>query len=387
MRSEIRNTNGSVLVLLGAGASIDAGVLHTSRMISDINNMLANNPEWVKYRPIYKHLKNLYGKEYSSEDGSIAHGDLNIEQLVGNLTELLLLLNGEHILYPFFKSWIDLFQNLYGFEDVKNFRSKIEDKLKEWIVPDQLKLDYFRQLLVFAKENSGSGLRVFTLNYDKCVEGAFQEHDDITGLLLERGFGKEKQNATWNTRNFDEKNDVDSQPNAEKSKYIFLYKMHGSIDWDRNDKQELIKTNNLSIRELIFGTQQKVKAHDPYLYYVYQFRTSTLNAKLIIVCGYSFFDDYINRILHQSLLSNPDQKILICDYFEDADLPLNEGREKERYSFYSDILQPQNQEQIKLWFGKAPAFFESLSMDNLEMLFPPDPEEELFFTNTSSEEV
>jgi len=104
MRSEIRNTNGSVLVLLGAGASIDAGVLHTSRMISDINNMLVNNPDWVKYEPIYKHLKNLYGKEYNLEDGSIAHGDLNIEQLVGNLTELLLLLNGEHILYPFLKA-------------------------------------------------------------------------------------------------------------------------------------------------------------------------------------------------------------------------------------------------------------------------------------------
>lgn len=332
MRSEIRNTNGSILLLLGAGASVDAGVLHTSRMMSDINEMLNSNPDWVKYKPIYEHLKKLYGKSYE-EGGKTCYSDLNIEQLVGNLTELLLLLNGEHTLYPFFKSWIDLFQNLYGFEDVKNFRNKIEDKLKEWIVPKQLTLEYYKYLLLFAKENPGAGLKVFTLNYDRCIEGAFLEHDDIDGLVLERGLGKEKQNAIWNTRNFEEKNDISTQQNLDKSKYVFLYKMHGSIDWDRNDKQELIKTNNLSIKELIFGTQQKVKAHDPYLYYVYQFRTSTLNAKLIIVCGYSFFDDYINKILHQALLTNPTQKILICDYFEGRDLPLSEEKKEKDMIF------------------------------------------------------
>lgn len=386
--SILSGTSGSVIVLLGAGASVNAGVPHTQKMIADINDML--DKDWEKYKPIYEHLKKLFGRKSRNSGGEIFYDDLNIEKLFSQLDELLALLDGKHNLYPFFKNWIDLFKNLYGFQDVKNFRDKIEEKLKEWIVPDNLDLAYYEHLLTFATTNPGSGLRVFTLNYDKCIESAFNEFEH-EGLELERGFGiKEKQNSIWKTENFEEKNDVDKTAEDIKEKILFLYKMHGSIDWGRNSKQELIRINGQSITELIFGTEQKVKAHDPYLYYVYQFRTFSLKAKLIVVCGYGFFDNHINKILTQSLISHPEQKILICkwkDGLQSEEQGLNHEIEEDK-KWYADKLELPGSNQIRLWYGDANVFFEKmLNIDELESLFPEDLDANVFFRKIDEEDI
>ncbi len=397
-RTEIRNSNGSVVLLLGAGASIDANIPHTAKMISLINSLLAEDDEWKLYKPIYQHLKQLYGiTHWDKETGTPTHDDLNIEELVSILDELLSLFDGRHSLYPFFKNWIDMFGNLYGFKDLKNFRDKIENKLKEWIVPPQYDLSYYRHLLIFAKENPGTGLRVFTLNYDRCIEESFIEFSqtDSIGLKLERGFGVENQGCVWHARNFEEKDDIDKPGEVENQKHLFLYKMHGSIDWGRNPKQELTRINGQNIKELIFGTRMKVKAHDPYLYYVYQFRTFTLNAKLIIVCGYGFFDSHINDILHQALLSNTEQKVLICHFpYGEQKLMIEAGKADELkeqlikdYKSASKLNLPIESEQISIEFGSAKGFFENcLHMDYVEDLFPVDEEEEIFFDATDNEE-
>ncbi|GAA4418555.1 hypothetical protein GCM10023187_52080 [Nibrella viscosa] len=393
MRSALRSTNGSIILLLGAGASLEAGVPHTAKMIQEINELLnTESGDWKSYKPIYDHLKKLYGKVELS-DGSVEYRDLNIEDLVSNLDELVLLLDGTHNLSPFFKDFTELFKNLYGFRDIKNFRDRIEDKLKEWIMPNIMKLDYYRSLLEFAAENPGAGLRVFTLNYDKCIEMAFDEHKDIKNVYLERGFGiNERQGCVWSTKNFDDYN--------EQLKHLFLYKMHGSIDWARNDKKELTKSNRASVEELIFGTRQKVKAHDPYLYYVYQFRTFTLNANLIIVCGYGFGDEHINGILHQSLQNNPNQKILICRYPEsDNEKPeeLAALSDEDREVYMREIadqyiipkkLKLENSNQIILHFGPAGDFFsQMLKMSEVERLFPEDEIEKQFFSTTVADDV
>lgn len=397
-RTEIRNSNGSVILLLGAGASIEAKIPHTAMMIDLINKLLAEDDEWKMYRPVYEHLKKLYGNpNLDKNSGVITYGDLNIEELVSILDELLSLFDGRHPLYPFFKNWIDMFGNLYGFKDLKNFRDRIENKLKEWIVPPQYELDYYRHLLTFAKQNPGTGLRVFTLNYDRCVEESFIEfaQTDTNGLKLERGFGIENQGCTWHARNFEEKDDVEKPGEAGSQKHLFLYKMHGSIDWGRNAKQELTRINGQNIKELIFGTRMKVKAHDPYLYYVYQFRTFTLNAKLIIVCGYGFFDSHINDILHQALVSNNEKRVLICHYpnssqksmIADGNIEELKAQLISDYKSVSKLNLPADSDQVFIEFGSAKTFFEGcLNMEHLESLYPVDEEEGIFFDATDEEE-
>jgi hypothetical protein len=98
----------------------------------------------------------------------------------------------EHPLYPFVGAWNPRLLQVAGpnFEHVSPFRTKILEKLRhEWIeIQNYGDANYFRGLINFRKELNYS-LRVFTLNYDLCVERAYQAE---YGEFPERGFDKRK---------------------------------------------------------------------------------------------------------------------------------------------------------------------------------------------------
>jgi hypothetical protein len=71
-------------------------------------------------------------------------------------------------------------------------------------------------------------------------------------------------------------------------KNLYLYKLHGSIDWRRepetgkltySDSSSTIKIEESS---LIFGTAYKLQYVDPFLFLVYQLRRWSLEARLIL---------------------------------------------------------------------------------------------------------
>jgi hypothetical protein len=124
---------------------------------------------------------------------------------------------------------------------------------------------------------------------------------------LERGFGDQRK---WSWRNFD---------HTEEAPNIYLYKLHGSIDWLRDEHKNLTFSDEASkIRldqlEIIFGTDYKLQYTDPFLFLAYEFRRWTLEAKLIITIGYGFGDEHINGILGQALASaaDPDERKLLA---------------------------------------------------------------------------
>ncbi len=389
MRSALKNTNGSVMVLLGAGASVDAGVLDTRGMIIKLNKLFKEeDAKLAEFALLYESLKKLFG-EKSIKDGKEVYQDLNIEQLVAILEDLVSLLDRKHSLSPLLEPIITIFQSMHGFAEIKNFKTEIENQLIKWIAPDTFKLEYIKPLLGFVNENPGAGLKVFTLNYDKCIETAFKDFGEEFNVSLERGFGKEKQGDFWKGKNFEDKEESKDGNN----KYLFLYKLHGSIDWDRNIKQELICANTLSVNECIFGSNLKVRTYDPFLYFTYQFRTCTLNTKVIIVCGYNFSDKHINDILHQALVNDPKKKILICKYFdfETNDSLTNEEileKELEAKEFFRQKLELETTQQIEIIMGRADHFFnEAFNMNYLETLLPEEEDEEDFYKLTSDSDT
>jgi hypothetical protein len=98
---------------------------------------------------------------------------------------------------------------------------------------------------------------------------------------------------------------------------IILYKLHGSIDWTRDEAGNLVKTDNKGARTagkdlpLIFGTDRKLEAADPFLFYAYEFRRCTLEAKVILAIGYGFGDDHINKMLRQAIKTEPAMKLAV----------------------------------------------------------------------------
>src|SRR5207248_218137 len=124
-------------------------------------------------------------------------------------------------------------------------------------------------------------LKIFSLNYDLCVERC-----DSDDFRVESGFEQTGKKRVWDWRRFDESN-----PNQDVPQ-VFLYKMHGSIDWRRDENDNIIKTDDKGARTpgdelpLIFGTDRKLEAGDPYLFYAYEFRRCTLDCKIILCIGY-----------------------------------------------------------------------------------------------------
>ena len=213
-------------------------------------------------------------------------------------------------------------------------------------------------------------LRLFSLNYDLCVETA------ISDAAIERGFDDNKK---WDWRRFDEGR-IDPPD-------IYLYKLHGSIDWTNDDSERLeyldaisqIEPNKLSI---IFGTTYKLQAADPFLFFAYEFRRWTLEmARLIVAIGYGFADDHINSIIKQSLKRNPDRKLLAVTYIR-VDRDKNEKLEELESERANEIAlsiglsEAEAKQIICKGCGASEFILNQMNLNELAKLFPD--EEHLF---------
>ncbi|WP_223654182.1 SIR2 family protein [Hymenobacter psoromatis] len=288
-----------IIVLLGAGASVDAGIPHSNKMIERIQEKLNNS--WSDYKELYYYIKSLI---YSTQ---AAKGDVNfnIESLVAVLNELVKIKNKSHGIYGFVGSWEKDMPSAVGtnFENVVKLKELILRELRDKWIPlaDKSTSSYYKEMVSFAEELE-QPLRVFSLNYDLCIE----ENCKGPGQRVERGFTDER---FWDYTRFQTKE-------LEISPTIYLYKLHGSIDWMRREDGRLtysdstsgIETNQL---EIIFGLQHKMQSYDPYLFSLYEFREYCLGADVILVAGYGFADDHVNRIITQALTSKEGKKMVV----------------------------------------------------------------------------
>jgi SIR2-like domain len=127
--------------------------------------------------------------------------------------------------------------------------------------------------------------------------------------------GFDPKSETWDFRRFESR--------EETSPDIYLYKLHGSIDWYRDkDQGNILKLSAAphASPDLIFGTDYKMQYIDPYLFYAYEFRRYSLESRVILAIGYSFRDDHINGIIAQALQNNPNRILLAVSPSASKDL-------------------------------------------------------------------
>lgn len=329
----------------------------STSMIRNVEQLVIDQGgKWNEYRSLYHYIKSSihYADGIKGKFGT----DIlfNIERLINTLEELSK--KDDHPLYPFVGAWNPKLTEVAGedFRKVGSFRNKIVEILRDdWI---ELKLhdhaDYYKGLVEFQREYQHP-LRVFTLNYDKCVEIACKD------ASIERGFNRDRK---WDWRLFE---DAENDP-----KQIYLYKLHGSTDWKYDESRNLTYLDSTSAIKpeevaIIFGTSYKLQYIDPFLFLVYQFRKWTLDdSKLIITVGYGFGDEHINGIIRQALDKSSERKLL-------AVAPLNGKTAMQRQIEIGGILQSsENAGQIVCWDRKAKEFLTaSLKIEKLAELFPP----------------
>ena len=293
-----------VMILLGAGASRDAGLKTSIDMVRDLEARLGGDSGWSDFASLYNCVKSciLYA---DGVRGDFNTGDaFNIERLVNALDELSR--NQEHTIYPFVAAWnMELLR--HGdptFARVRELRTKIVAQLvSDWVhLQNYDSADYYEGIIKLQRA-WGTPLHVFSLNYDMCVERVCRTH----ACNVNRGFEKSEDGETvWNWLQMeDEERSVDP---------IYLYKMHGSLDWRRTKNGELIALDepkpgdSVDDYQLIFGTSYKLRYDDPFLYFVYCLRRFAIEAKVIVSVGYSLQDDHVNKILERAMHAGVQKK-------------------------------------------------------------------------------
>jgi hypothetical protein len=369
MISRTKFKTDEIIVLLGAGASVEAGIPASQGMIKKIEDLVGSkDPTWNQHKDLYHYLKSsIYFAD--GIKGKFDGASYNVETLVNTLYELRRW--EDHPLYPFVGAWNPKLLAVAGSDlrKINEFRRNIMFKLRDdWVqLVYEQRACYYEGLVTFQKAYQHP-LRVFSLNYDLCVEKG------CSAASVERGFNEKHQ---WDWRRFS------SAEGEHDQKDIYLYKMHGSVDWTRDEHGFLIYFDGSSKIDpdelaIIFGVTYKLQYLDPFLFFAYELRRWTLDqARLIISIGYGFADEHINGILKQSLDNNTERKLLVVSPRWKAENAENDDIQR---AHYTTALGIKNPNQVVWRPIRASDFFTNhLKLLELGSLFPEseDPFSEL----------
>jgi hypothetical protein len=350
--------------LLGAGASVESGIPASGMMIDEIESLLKTDTSWKEFLDLYHHIKSAIYYSAGLKGRFERDVPYNIETLVNTIYELER--NEDHPLYPFIAAWNSRLVSLAGdgFARAKQFRRLILERLKNWVLPWNTSLSEYYRGLIQLQRDLNFPVRIFSLNYDMCVERL-----SSLDFRVETGFEGVGSQYKWDWERFEESDTGPPLPE------IYLYKLHGSINWTRDADRNLICLEhpqgiNPEDMEIIFGRDFKLEAADPYLFYAYELRKFSLLARMIITIGYGFSDDHINKILAQAL-SNTDRRLLIISRCND------DAESKTWKDHVRDLLRAKT-EQVIVQPGTAKEFLETTELSKQLLDLIPIPADSPF---------
>jgi hypothetical protein len=97
-------TTDEIVILIGAGASCNAGILNSNQMISRIQEKLKDD-DWKKFSGLYYYLKGVYYQKQIFNSINPYEINFNIENLVGLLDIIVGISKTEIDFYTFVGSW------------------------------------------------------------------------------------------------------------------------------------------------------------------------------------------------------------------------------------------------------------------------------------------
>ena len=334
----------NTVFLLGAGASLNAGCLMSSGMLSKLSSEINNISDDDKvygdkkegFRKLYEVI--LPALAYQAELKKILSG--NNEMYKPNIEDYILILrkilNKDLIIpEPLVGSWSEKlllleikFPNL-----CYQYLNFIYHCVIKWLTP--INYDSANELLQPVKKlleettDENFFIKFFTLNYDLVFEKVFNSSE---AKPLNNGFA----NNIWDERSFD----------TQQTK-INLYKIHGSLDW-YSEEDTTHSTPNYEVAfnalepderkpHLILGYETKLFSVDPFFTLLQKFIEKLKEANLVVIIGYSFFDAYLNNLLIKFLNSSENKKLFIVD----PSFSSNENP-SEAFTNYLKIIQTDN---------------------------------------------
>jgi hypothetical protein len=290
-----------IVFLLGAGASVHAGVPDTYKFVEFYIENIKDLDKKNTIKTIVSKLKEWKGE------------DIDIELLL----ESLIKLQNKHLepLLQFYENIEDSFllrdysENAPLIDDLKEFiKSKsIIKNDEDGSIEEKINyLQSFRGFIIDSR-NERTPIDIISLNYDICIE----QFCNVYGLKYQDGF-----DIYWNPRTFHAENI-----------HIRLYKLHGSVMWYKSDRGSYIKlpvmekANKLELytgekaETLILYPMQKWEYAEPLLELLIEIKhlLESENCKFLIIAGYSFRDEYIRKIILDISTKNREICVILLD--------------------------------------------------------------------------
>jgi hypothetical protein len=157
--------------------------------------------------------------------------------------------------------------------------------------------------------------KIFTTNYDLCFEYAARQ----ARYVVIDGFSHTVPQV------FDSlyfgydivKRDSNTEAQDFISNVFHLYKLHGSIDWQKNEKtNEIEKVKDADKPILIYprNTKYELAFEQPYLEMMSAFQTALRQPETaLLVVGFGFNDNHLAEPIISAIKSNLNLKVVICD--------------------------------------------------------------------------
>jgi hypothetical protein len=352
-----QNVDARTVVLLGAGASRDAGLPLTEELAQVLVRNFDEELSGLERRhlpmqePIVRALHVVYGAmvAHATEHGKSPLSAVNVERLVSAVR--LLRDRATHEAAPFVATWkkaieevdshpisvsdSDLAKHFMFDSNLRLQTSGLRDQISRIarditatgngetfrILEQQLlrkvchvlaapkRVDYLLPLAELALSQPG-GLDVATLNYDTTVEMIAVK----AGVSLDTGMGRWRPGGP-----------IEFQS---KDRHINLIKLHGSVSWSRStggrerppghpfvqhaylDGSDPLTNDNPVI---VIGDREKLTAEGPTLALMRAFEEAMARADRLVVVGYSFGDDHINTVMRNWLGADDSRTITILD--------------------------------------------------------------------------
>ena len=329
--NKAEKTGRKVIFLLGAGASVEAGI-HTSNEITDVFT------SYGSYCPseYSTDIENLlrYLQVRIGDYLQIRASEVNFEFLLGALMELAR--REQYPIVPLLGAGDDLVRKLEQRISLDKVIDKLYVLLRE-LLSIRRSLKYLYPLKSFLKP--WGPLSIFTLNYDLTLESTFRD----LGISFTTGYQREKgKPRLWAPENF------------EKKKFSGLFfKLHGSLNWGhyfqapppptsgppyaaaidtaaryinafpRRVEFSLESTGVINppdraeamVSLMNFGTRKEILYTSSQFNLLFShFSKALQNADVCIVAGYSFRDATINKWLEESMAIRQGRlRLLIVD--------------------------------------------------------------------------
>jgi len=284
----------ATVVLLGAGASADAGLPTTQDLHEELRGRLeplyqnlaalvfAN--QHVDVERLFRVIEFIHTVETRERpsDRQVLHESHDIARLVSAWT-------------PNVQEYIDSQGSAVSGTPTGELIDHLYDQLWQllWLGPDDSRdLRYLRKLLHAAR-----GGTIVTLNYDNALEAAA-----LVGHPIPIDADPRPKDR--------------SLPVPGGANWVRIVKLHGSLNWiaDRSSGSvAALRTSDLLATRLaaqwsggrpsrpgiIFGAGNKLRAAGPYLDLYIEFRTALCDAQRLIIIGYGFRDEHVNELLKQ----------------------------------------------------------------------------------------